>query len=56
MDNSLTFFRGNRDDLLALVRAATRTGRFPMTFVDKLSVMTAYLALAFVGAIVLGVL
>jgi len=27
-----------------------------MTFVDKLSVVTAYLALAFVGAIVLGVL
>jgi hypothetical protein len=31
------------------------TGRSPVTFVSKLSVVTAYLALAFVGAIVLGV-
>lgn len=30
-------------------------GSFPMTFVSKLSVVTAYLAIAFVGAIVLGV-
>jgi hypothetical protein len=31
-------------------------GRSPMTFVGKLSMVTAYIALAFVGAIVLGVL
>jgi hypothetical protein len=31
-------------------------GSFPMTFVNRLSVLTAYLALAFVGAIVLGVI
>ena len=30
-------------------------GRFPVTFVSKLSVVAAYLSLAFVGAIVLGV-
>jgi hypothetical protein len=30
-------------------------GSFPMTFVSQLSVVTAYLAFAFVGAIVLGV-
>jgi hypothetical protein len=29
--------------------------RFPMTFVSRLSVVTAYVAIAFVGAIVLGV-
>jgi hypothetical protein len=29
--------------------------RFPMTFVSRLSVVTAYVAFAFVGAIVLGV-
>jgi hypothetical protein len=31
-------------------------GRFAVTFVSKLSVVTAYIALAFVGAIVLGVI
>jgi hypothetical protein len=30
-------------------------GAFPMTFVGRLSVVTAYIAFAFVGAIVLGV-
>jgi hypothetical protein len=30
-------------------------GRFPVTFVSKLSVVAAYIAFAFVGAIVLGV-
>jgi hypothetical protein len=30
--------------------------RFPVTFVSKLSVVTAYIALAFVGAIVLGMI
>ena len=31
-------------------------GSLPMTFVGKLSVLTAYVAFAFVGAIVLGVI
>jgi hypothetical protein len=31
-------------------------GSIPMTFVNRLSVITAYIALAFVGAIVLGVI
>jgi hypothetical protein len=31
-------------------------GSGPMTFVNRLSVITAYIALAFVGAIVLGVI
>jgi hypothetical protein len=31
-------------------------GSFPMTFVGRLSVITAYLAFAFVGAIVLGMI
>jgi hypothetical protein len=31
-------------------------GSTPMTFVGSMSVVTAYLALAFVGAIVLGVI
>jgi hypothetical protein len=30
--------------------------RLPMTFVGKLSVLTAYVAFAFVGAIVLGMI
>jgi hypothetical protein len=30
-------------------------GRFPMTFASKLPVIVAYIAFAFVGAIVLGV-
>jgi hypothetical protein len=31
-------------------------GSVPMTFVNRLSILTAYLAFAFVGAIVLGVI
>jgi hypothetical protein len=31
-------------------------GGFPVTFVSKLSVVTAYIAFAFVGAIVLGMI
>ena len=56
----LTFFGGN-----ALIGFGVTTGSdvnqgdFPMTFmgpfVSKLSVVTVYVALAFVGAIVLGV-
>jgi hypothetical protein len=53
----LTFSGGNC--LLAWHVSAgsdVNQGRFPMTFVSKLSVVTAYIAFAFVGAIVLGVI
>jgi hypothetical protein len=56
----LTFSRGN--GLLALhvtTGSDVNQGDFPMAFmrpfVGRLSVVTAYLAIAFVGAIVLGV-
>jgi hypothetical protein len=42
-----------------LVRCAggeVNQGRFPVTFVGKLSVVAAYIAFAFVGAIVLGMI
>jgi hypothetical protein len=32
-----------------------KEGSFPMTFASRLSIVTAYVAIAFVGAIVLGV-
>ena len=44
--------------MLALGVIAARDvnqGDVPMTFVSRLSVVTAYIAFAFVGAIVLGV-
>jgi hypothetical protein len=52
----LTFSAGN-----ALIPSAVNCGHdvnqgvFSMTFVSRLSVVTAYVAFAFVGAIVLGV-
>ena len=52
---TLTFSGGNR--LLAFgVRAGNDVNRggFSVTFVSRLSVVTAYVAFAFVGAIVLG--
>jgi hypothetical protein len=54
---ALTFWAGN-----GLVNwrvnagSDVNQGSFPMTFVNRLSVLTAYLAFAFVGAIVLGVI
>jgi hypothetical protein len=54
---ALTFWGGN-----GLVNSNVNAGSdvnqgsFPMTFVNRLSVWTAYLALAFVGAIILGVI
>ena len=56
-DSSADFFRRERFVTL-LVKAGSdvNQGAFPpMTFVGRLSVVTAYLAFAFVGAIVLGV-
>ena len=57
---SLTFSAGNGLLALPLQRAAdVKQGAFPMTFtgpfVSRLSGVAAYLAIAFVGAIVLGV-
>ena len=52
---TLTFSAGNA--LLALRVICghdVNQGSVPMTFVSKLSVVTAYVAFAFVGAIVLG--
>jgi len=54
---ALTFWDGN-----GLVNRSVNAGSdvnqgsFPMTFVNRLSVWTAYLAFAFVGAIILGVI
>ena len=55
---TLTFSAGN-----ALLTSSVICGHdvnqgraFPMTFVSRLSVLTAYVAFAFVGAIVLGVI
>jgi hypothetical protein len=53
---ALTFSRGNR--LLAFGVTAgsdVNQGGFHVTLVSRLSVVTAYVAIAFVGAIVLGV-
>ena len=53
----LTFSAGNGLLAFALQRAnGVNQGSRPMTFVGSMSVVTAYLALAFVGAIVLGVI
>ncbi|MBS0530556.1 MAG: hypothetical protein JSS22_14380 [Proteobacteria bacterium] len=51
----LTFMAGNRLLVWALQRTSgANQGSCPMTFVGNMSVVTAYVALAFVGAIVLG--
>jgi hypothetical protein len=56
LKGALTFSPRNR--LLAFrVTGGSNVNRerIPMTFVSRLSVVTAYVAIAFVGAIVLGV-
>jgi hypothetical protein len=55
-DSSADFFRRERSASFC-VRAGSdvNQGAFPMTFVGRLSVVAAYVAFAFVGAIVLGV-
>jgi hypothetical protein len=55
-DSSADFFRGERFASLGVSGQRREPGSFPMTFVGKLSVVTAYVAFAFVGAIVLGVI
>jgi hypothetical protein len=53
----LTFFVREQVATLRVDAASDVTqGRFAVTFVSRLSVITAYLAFAFVGAIVLGVI
>jgi hypothetical protein len=56
MDSKADFFRRERSGSLRRYNGQRREpGRSPMSFVSKLSVVTAYVAFAFVGAIVLGV-
>jgi hypothetical protein len=53
----LTFFVRERLDTLRVNAVSdVSQGRFAVTFASRLSVVTAYLAFAFVGAIVLGVI
>jgi hypothetical protein len=42
--------------MLLVIGQRREPGRIPMTIVSRLSVFTAYVAFAFVGAIVLGVI
>lgn len=49
------FLRERFVTLLVKAGSDVNQGAFPMTFVGRLSVVTAYVAFAFVGAIVLGV-
>jgi hypothetical protein len=56
IDSSADFFRPEPFASLARYGGQRREpGSFPMTLVSRLSVVTAYVAFAFVGAIVLGV-
>ena len=51
----LTFWAGNALLALGVICGHdVNQGSVPMTFVSRLSVVTAYVAFAFVGAIVLG--
>jgi hypothetical protein len=53
----LTFFGREQIDILRVDAGSdVNQGGFPVTFVSKLSVVTAYIAFAFVGAIVLGMI
>jgi hypothetical protein len=56
-DSSADFFRPERLASLERYSGQRREpGRFPVTFVSRLSVVTAYVAFAFVVAIVFGVI
>jgi hypothetical protein len=56
MDSKADFFWRERSASFKRYNGQRREpGRFPMSFVSKLSVVTVYVAFAFVGAIVLGV-
>jgi hypothetical protein len=53
---TLTFSAGNALLASCVMRGHdVNQGSFPMPLVSKLSIVTAYIAFAFVGAIVLGV-
>ena len=57
MDSSADFFGRERFASVAVSAGSdVDQGSLPMTFVGKLSVLTAYVAFAFVGAIVLGMI
>jgi hypothetical protein len=57
MDSSADFFGGGGfASLFVSAGSDVDQGSLPMTFVGKLSVLTAYVAFAFVGAIVLGMI
>jgi len=56
IDSSADFFRPERFASFRVIAGSdVNQGSVPMTFVSRLSVVTAYVAIAFVGAIVLGV-
>jgi len=59
-DSRTDFFRRERFAIFGVTAGSdVNQGAFPMTFfgpfVSRLSVVTAYVAIAFVGAIILGV-
>jgi len=55
-DSSADFFRREPFASFGVTAGSdVNQGGFPVTFVGRLSVVTAYVAIAFVGAIVLGV-
>jgi hypothetical protein len=57
MDSSADFLGRERfASFCVSVGSDVNQGSLPMTLVGKLSVLTAYVALAFVGAIVLGMI
>ena len=57
MDSNADFLRRERfASVMRYLRHDVNQGSVPMTFVSKLSVVTAYVAFAFVGAIVLGMI
>jgi hypothetical protein len=53
---ALFFLAGTHHQLSRYSARQRKKGRVPMTMIGQLSVVTAYAAIAFVGAIVLGVL
>ena len=56
MDSKADFFGGERPVILRVKAGSdVNPGGFPMSIASRLSVVTAYIAFAFVGAIVLGV-
>jgi hypothetical protein len=57
MDSAAYFLPAERiGKLMVSAGSDVNQGSVPMTFVNKLSVLTAYLDFAFVAAIVLGVI